>query len=306
MEDVSDRMLEGAAGHGGTPAEPSPSSIAPGQVFAFRTRPFTEFAPAETKRFAALKILGVTDSHVAVAVLEGTWADAPPAEEIQAASVINEHRFAYAGSPAIFGVVHEWWKPERDLDAFSFVGTLPVSELEQSHVEAIAGSVPGVKFSGLHAVNHAAEGEWRWANDRDALMIEIEAEDAKTQAQRATKDERYRNRLSKLTWEQLHLEVPFERWSTSPPFPPPEFTAAARTTIKSACKALEALGPKPPREDVRIILKMTVLWFNEADEKAGGVIETEEREDIWAVLEEMAHVARQKALIDEIDQWRTW
>lgn len=213
---------------------------------------------------------------------------------------------AYTGSPAIFGVVHDWWKPERDLDAFSFVGALPLSELEQSYVEAIAGSAPGAKFSGLHAIDHAAEGEWRWANDRDALMIEIDAEDAKAQAKRAAKEERYRNRLSKLTWEQLQLEVPFERWSPSPPFPPPDFTAAARKTIKSAYKALSALGPKPPKVDVPAILNKTVIWFNEADEKAGGVIETDEREDICAALEEMAYVARQKALIDEIDEWRTW
>jgi hypothetical protein len=36
------------------------------------------------------------------------------------------------------------------------------------------------------------------------------------------------------------------------------------------------------------------------------VTETEEREDICQVLEEMAHVARQKALVEEIDAWRTW
>ncbi len=36
------------------------------------------------------------------------------------------------------------------------------------------------------------------------------------------------------------------------------------------------------------------------------VIETEEREDICAILEEMAHVARQKVLVDEIDECREW
>ena len=76
--------------------------------------------------------------------------------------------------------------------------------------------------------------------------------------------------------------------------------------IRSACDALEKLGPKPRRADVRAILRKTVIWFNEADAAAGGVIETEEREDICAVLEEMAHVARQKVLVEEIDEWREW
>lgn len=39
------------------------------------------------------------------------------------------------------------------------------------------------------------------------------------------------------------------------------------------------------------MLKACVEWFNEADERAGSVIETEEREDILSTLEEMAHVA---------------
>ena len=57
---------------------------------------------------------------------------------------------------------------------------------------------------------------------------------------------------------------------------------------------------------MRAALKSCVEWFNAADERAGGVIETEEREDIFAVLEEMAHVARQKNLVEEIDAWRDW
>jgi hypothetical protein len=57
---------------------------------------------------------------------------------------------------------------------------------------------------------------------------------------------------------------------------------------------------------VRAILRKCVEWFNEADKIAGGVIETEEREDICAILEEMAFVARQKSLVEEVDSWRDW
>lgn len=66
------------------------------------------------------------------------------------------------------------------------------------------------------------------------------------------------------------------------------------------------LGAKPRKGDVRAILRKTVIWFNEADEEAGNVIETEEREDICVALEEMAYAARQKAFVDEIDDWREW
>lgn len=278
----------------------------PGQVYSFKTRPYSEFGPANTNRFAAIKLLGVSDTHVVIAVLDGVWPHAPTVKEARAASIIAEHRFAHTGRPAVFGVNRDWWKPESDLDEFCFVGTQAVSRAEQSFVDAINDYAPGSSFSRLRAANHAAEGEWRWTNDRAAFVIEADKKNAKNEAERAAKAERYRTRLSKLTWEQLQAETPFERWSPSPPFPPQEFTVAARATIRSACEALKALGPKPRRADVRAILKRTVIWFNEADEKAGGVIETEEREDICAVLEEIAHVARQKVLVNEIDEWREW
>ena len=181
-----------------------------------------------------------------------------------------------------------------------------VSSTERSFAAKIAGFEVGMRFSSIHAVNHAAEGEWRWSNDREVFVKEYELKNAKTNARRAAQEERDRNRLSKLTWEQLLSETPFQRWSPSPPFPPEEFANAARGVIRDACIALQALGPKPRRAEVRAILKHTVEWFNNADEKAGGVIETEEREDICAVLEEMAHVACQKALVDAIDEWREW
>ena len=306
MKDFFKRAFGRTSDHTGVKDEPPPSSIEPGQTYSFQTRPYSDFGPADTHRFAAIKILGVSDSHVVVAVLDGVWPEAPIMKAIQATSILNEHRFAHTGRPAVFGVNREWWKPESDLDKFSFVGTLRVSREEQPHVDAVAGYAPGSRFSTLRAADHAAEGEWRWANDREAFVIEVEKKNAKNEAERAAKEERYRTRLSKLTWEQLELETPFERWTPSPPFPSEEFTMAARATIRSACNAIKELGPKPRRADVRAILKKTVIWFNEADEEAGEVIETEEREDICAVLEEIAHVARQKVLVEEIDEWRTW
>jgi hypothetical protein len=253
-----------------------------------------------------VKIIGVTEKYVAVAVLDGIWSEAPTSTETQTSSIINEHRFAHTGQPAVFGVFREWWQPANDLEDLRFVGMHAVSCIERSFANAIAGFAAGSRFSTMNAANHAAEGEWRWFNDRENFVKEVEQDKAKKEAERAAKEERYRTRLSRLTWDQLLSETPFGNWSPSPPFPPEEFTNAARAVIRDACTALQELGPKPRRADVRAVLKHTVQWFNEADQKAGGVIETEEREDICALLEEMAFVARQKVLIDEIDAWRDW
>jgi hypothetical protein len=251
-----------------------------------------------------LKIIGVTDKLVAVAVFDGIWFEGPNLEEMRTSSIINEHRFYHTGRPAVFGVNRDWWQPSNDLEDFRFVGMQAVSDTKLSFADAIACFAAGSRFSAINAANYAAEGEWRWSNDRESFVKEDQLKAAKNEAERAAKEERYRTRLSKLTWDQLLSETPFGSWSHSPPFPPEEFTDAARTVIRDACAALQALGPKPRRADVRAVLKKTVQWFNEADEEAGGVIETEERGDICTMLEEMACVARQKVLVDEIDAWR--
>ncbi len=290
-----------ASGDGSLPAQ-----LAVGQVYAFRTSPYSEFAPPETHRHAAFKIVGVDPRYVAVAVLDGIWPAAPGVKETRKASVLHEYRFAHTGRPAIFGVNREFWRPEEELAEVRFVGVQPVTAEEADHAEAIARFAPGSRFGALTHANYGAEGEWRWSREREALVAEAALQEAKSAAERAARDERYRTRLSKLTWEQLLSETPFARWTPSPPFPPEAFTRAAQAVIRDACIALRDLGPKPRRPQVRAILSQAVQWFNTADAQAGGVIETDEREDICAVLEEMAHVARQKALVGEIDEWREW
>lgn len=253
------RVFGGPADDANAGAEPPPASIAPGQVYSFQTQPFSEFAPPKTDRFAAIKILGVTDTQIVVAVLDGIWNAPPAAEQVQEKSIINENRFFYMGRPAVFGVNRDWWMPENDLAEFNYVCLAPVSRSELSYVGLITSYAPGSCHSTLRAADYAAEGEWRWAHDREAFTIEAERKNAKVEAERAAKHERYRSRLSKLTWEQLQSETPFERWTPSPPFPPAEFTMAARATIRDACDALKKLGPEPRRAEVRAILKKTVL-----------------------------------------------
>jgi hypothetical protein len=276
-----------------------------GDVYSFRTSPLSEFAPPETGRYAAFKVLAVNESYVAIAVLEGIWSTPPSLRAASEAVVLHQHRFAHTGRMAAFGVNADWWT-SSDLDSVSLLGSGRLSSEEKAIGAKIIGFGIGCSYSTLRFANHAAEGEWRWEHDRDTLIVESEKSEAKAAAERAAKEERYGTRLKNLTWERLLVETPFERWGRSPPFPPAEFTKAARETIHNACRELRELGPKPTKPKVRSILRRCVEWFNEADKAAGEVIETEEREDICAVLEEMAFVAKQKSLVDEIDDWRAW
>jgi len=276
-----------------------------GSVYSFRTAPLSEFAPQVTDRYGALKVLGSNEHCVVITVLDSIWSKPPSLNDVRACGILRQHRFFHTGSPAVWGVNAEWWNLS-DLDEMTPLGTISLSaeevQLASKNLKQLQGSV----FSTVCYANHAAEGEWRWANDRHALVAEQERVTAQQAAKRAAQEERQRTRLRGLTWEQLLEETPFERWSPSPPFPSEEFTREARIVVHDTCRALRALGSKPRKSDVRRLLRKCVEWFNKADEQAGGVIETEEREDICAVLEEMAYVARQKSLVDEIDNWRTW
>jgi hypothetical protein len=81
--------------------------------------------------------------------MDRVWPNAPTGSDLRGVSTINEHRFAYTGRPAVFGVNRDFWKPESDLDEFNFTGTLPVSRAEQSHVDAVANYAPGSRFATL-------------------------------------------------------------------------------------------------------------------------------------------------------------
>jgi len=276
-----------------------------GSVYCFRTAPYSEFAPQVTGRYGALKVLGSNGLYVVLAVLDSIWSKPPSLNDVRACDILREHRFFHTGRLAVWGVNAEWWKPS-DLHEMTLLGTIALCADEVQLVSKIFNHLPGSVFSTIHKANYAAEGEWRWANDREALVAEQERVGAQQAAKRAEQEERQRSRLRGLTWEQLLGETPFERWSSSPPFPSAEFTREARDVVHDTYRALSALGSKPRKPDVRRRLRECVEWFNKADEQAGGVIETEEREDICAVLVEMAYVAQQKSLVDEIGAWRTW
>ena len=155
-------------------------------------------------------------------------------------------------------------------------------------------------------MNADVEGEWRWKNDRAAYEQETARERQSFYARLAAERERHATRLKTLTWEKLLAEETFSRWGAHPPFPPLEFAAAARERIRSTILALQMLGPRPKKAHVRAVLRACVEWFNDKNGEFGDVIETEEREDICKVLEELAVVTCHPSLAEEIGNWRTW
>jgi hypothetical protein len=268
-----------------------------GGIYGFKTSPFTEFSPIETKRFAALIVLGIKPRGVAYLVLDCIFDKMPTSEQVSEVQPLQCQRFASNGTVASRRSPQDW---HNDLLDFQLITIRPITE------DDLKLEIHHNSYGSWDTASKDAEGEWRWKHDRDAVVSEVKRVNAARDAKFAAEQLHYETRLKGLTCETLLAETAFERWNIHPPFPPPEFVNASRIRIRQAVIDLQALGTKPRKAAVREILKKCVQWFNEIDKAFGYVIETEEREDICIVLLELATVARHRSLAEEIENWREW
>ena len=215
-----------------------------GNVYSFRTSPLSEFAPPETGRYAAFKVLGVNERYVAIAVLEGIWSTPPSLRAANEAAVLHEYRFAHTGRMAAFGVNADWWTPS-DLDDVSLLGSRRLSPEEEAIGAKIIGFGTGCSYLALPICQPCSRRRMALGT----RSRRIHGRNPRSVRQRRLPNEPRRKngtgtRLKNLTWEKLLAETPFERWMPSPPFPPAEFTEAARETIHNAYRRASRAGAK--------------------------------------------------------------
>lgn len=273
-----------------------------GSVWSFRTRPCTEFSPPDTGRYAAFKVVGRTEYVIVIGVLEGVWARPPALEEVACCGIIQtgfgkDENF----EPACFGIFWHGWR-RADLRGLACFGVMTLRADEAAHAQPYIEGRARLRYLPLSYANDVAELTWRMENDREAFLLENKPNRRKREAVPGTALDGLRG----LNWDKLLSDKPFARWDESPPFPPAAFRDAARAKMHETCRALQALGPRPRRPDVRRLLKDFVEWFNVADAEAGEVIEIEEHGDIWEALYQMAWVARHMRVAEEFHEWRTW
>lgn len=268
-----------------------------GTVLGFQTEPAFEWDPP-TDRFGAMKVLGVDQwGNQVVAVLDGVFNAMPTLADVADLPILTLHRFSFRGKPAVHGTSAFDRTTQEQLTS---LGLVDLTDEERSlAANCMSITAPSTCMADL-------ESEWRWEHDRGNYEASHERRQVEEEARRRQEAERYETRLKGLTWAQLCGEKHFVRWTPSPPFPSAQFTARAEAQIALTIAKLEDLGAKPKKRDARAVLRSCVLWFNGADAAAGFVIETEEREDVMRVLEELAFVARQPSLLQEVDSWRDW
>ena len=198
-------------------------------------------------------------------------------------------------------LTHHSWANEREA---AWVCTpppasfIPVGAIE---ITAADAALAVESYSHWELLSFQILRQWRWDNDREALLVEEAAEKAREAGERRIAAERRAEMLRSLTLDNVSSRVWFADWDEElegPNLP------AARQLVSQLIASLRN-SPKLTKAVARRLLRATVKDFNRLDAK-NRFIETTHREDICDALEIVLAAARHPELADEIDQWRDW
>ena len=280
-----------------------------GDLIAFQIAARDGYSAPNLDKWGVFKILHVTDDGgITVSVLDGLHTTCPKALSLRFTPVLVENRFA-ANNPrraktAIFAAPPT---TQLGLKSARRIGRERILRAAEKAMmpKILADGHPGT-IAAMDQAQIMLDHEHRAIHDTARWQAEIKAASDAFMAKHQAKLAREKARLKTLTLETMARETAFAAWDERAAIVPAAYTAAARQQALKTLNALQALGPKPGRAKVRKTLRALAEWFTKVDGKMGYAIETEEREDIAAYLEELCWATGQKALVAEIDNWRDW
>jgi hypothetical protein len=145
--------------------------------------------------------------------------------------------------------------------------------------------------------------QWRWDNDREALLKEEQEERERTERERADDATRHQNYLDSLTLESLRKKKRFAEWQGDRPS---KAIAACRKVFSALIDAIIALGPKPAEQEVSAAVRDCVEKLNKLDEQFDGFTETGEREALCTEIDEIVYASGLRNCDGMADEWRDW
>jgi hypothetical protein len=254
----------------------------PGTVFA---------VPLADGRVGVCRVLqrALQDVPRALVAASDWIADKPPSLDDSAVRknlVLSHHNWA--------GQRELVWVSEPPPTEFRKLGRIPVLPED---VKAQCGSFGG------WACGIQVLAQWRWDHDRNAVL----AEDAQRQRLESAKQvESSRQRiqyLRTLSLADLLAKDLFPDWED---YPPSTAREGCRKIIRSFIRDVQAAKTPLTRTDVSRELRKCVEKLNRFDATHNHFIETIEREDLCAALEEVLCVAKFPDLTKRIEDWRDW
>jgi len=203
----------------------------------------------------------------------------------------------------ILHLTHHLWSNRPELIwvgqppplSFRKIGSVPILKKD---VAASSGS-----YSAWESLPLQLYLQWRWDHDRDALLLEDAAKKEAEEVKRREAAIRHAHILATVSLKSL-LELPdlFPFWDD---YPPSGVKKAIEQTIRTFIKAINTPN-KISRRDATRELRRCVDVINKIDADNNHPIETEEREDLFELFEQIFTAARHPDLLDKADQWRDW
>ncbi len=250
--------------------------------------------PLPSGRFAAVWITEVLASlerrgkpQIGFFVLAVTWSARPAAAELRAAKI------ARATSPRLPGVADVWkgcfWGAiPADFDA---PATKTLSAKQRALAEEASGTMV---FQSAEHVRAELHRNWRLEHDRDALFAEYDRA-------AAAREERAEARRAKTTLPRMARERPFAHWASR--CSARVLREVRRIFREATLELVEHEGAtKRKREAIvrRIVTELNALYDHE------GFIETPEREELVARIEELAGLAKISNDDERLTGHRDW
>jgi hypothetical protein len=143
--------------------------------------------------------------------------------------------------------------------------------------------------------------QWRWDNDREALLVEDAARKAKENEARKITNARRAELLETVTLAEVSKRIWFGAWDEE--LDGPNLSASQRL-VANLVHDLQT-APKLTKVVARRLLQSTVKKFNHLD-RVSQFIETTHREDICEAFEIIMAAARYPELAEEVEEWRDW
>lgn len=277
----------------------------PGELVAFQIACSDGFTSSNVGKWGVLKVLGHDGAgHAIVSVLEGLYVACPTVEDVAEAPLLFEERFEPKDTPTILEI-----DPGFDGHLPSATGIGRQDGFRPEETEYLSGVQTGGgrrRLVGVHFPAFVLDHENRAKHDREAWLAEIEAMREQAAARAAAIEKRQKERLNGLTLAHLQAEILLSDWDERAEFLPAAFVEDVRMHAQCLLADLAALGEKPRRPTCRNLLRRFVEQLNTLDTQAGHVIETDEREELWQLVEEICWAIKQRPLLEEVDAWRDW
>jgi len=215
----------------------------------------------------------------------GSSAVRPSDDEIRRPLILTHHSWR--------GKIEALWVGALPPPSFIPAGSIEITEADNAIEEEV--------YSAWESLPLQLLLQWRWDNDREALLLEDAAKNAAQAEQVRIAAERRAEMLRTLTLEGISERTWFENWDEELDGPN---LAASRQLLANLVDSLRK-APALTKTVVRQWLRATVKDFNRLDTK-NRFIETTHREDICEALEIIMAAARQPELAEEVDKWREW